>query len=229
MALTNDHTAGTRANYPTPRAMVADNDLALGRVVEAISNSPYWKDSVIFVIEDDAQNGVDHVDGHRTIGYVISPYTKRGVVDSPYYTQIDMIRTMEQILGLPPMNQMDLAVEPTSMADVFKPKPDLTPFTALPNQIPLDEMNPSPSALTGIQREWALASDAMDFSRPDVAGEGLLNRAIWYATKGFDVPYPGDRRVLRPIEVELFVDREQNGRRTYHAIDALAEGPAASG
>src|SRR4029434_3518616 len=134
MALTNDHTEGTRPNYPTPRAMVADNDLALGRVIEAISTSPYWKDSVIFVIEDDAQNGVDHVDGHRTIGYVASPYTKRGVVDSRYYSQLDMIRTMEQILGLPTMNQMDLAVEPTSMAGVFKSKPDFTPFTAVPNQ-----------------------------------------------------------------------------------------------
>ena len=129
--------------------------------------------SVIFVIEDDAQNGVDHVDGHRTIGYVISPYTRRGVVDSRYYTQIDMVRAMEQILGLPPMNQ-----------------------------IPLDELNPSPTALRGIQREWALASGAMDFSRPDVAGEDLLNRVIWYATKRFDRAYPGDGRVLGPSEAQ---------------------------
>jgi YVTN family beta-propeller protein len=204
MALTNDHTEGTSPTYPTPRAMVADNDLALGRVVEAISNSPYWKQSVIFVIEDDAQNGVDHVDGHRTIGYVISPYTRRGVVDSRYYTQIDMIRAMEQILGLPPMNQMDMAVSPTSMRDVFTNTPTFTPFRALPNQIPLDELNPSRAALRGIELEWAQASEAMDFSRPDVAGEALLNRAIWYATKGFDVPYPGDGRVLRPREVDGF-------------------------
>ena len=202
MALTNDHTEGTRATYPTPRAMVADNDLALGRVVEAISHSRYWKDSVIFVIEDDAQNGVDHVDGHRTIGYVISPYTKRGVVDSRYYTQIDMIRAMEQILGLPPMNQMDMAVEPTGMRNVFTRTPDFRPFQALPNQIALDEMNPSLVALTGLQLEWARASEAMDFSRPDVAGEDLLNRAIWYSTKGFDVPYPGDGRVLSPTDVQ---------------------------
>ena len=89
---------------------------------------------MIFVIEDDAQNGVDHVDGHRTIGFVISPYTKRGVVDSRYYTQIDMVRAMEQILGLPPMNQMDMAVEPDEHGDVFTRSPDLTPFTALPNR-----------------------------------------------------------------------------------------------
>ena len=181
--------------------MVADNDLALGRVVEAIANSPYWNNSVIFVIEDDAQNGVDHVDGHRTIGYVISPYTKRGVVDSRYYTQIDFIRAMEQILGLPPMNQMDMAVEPTSMRNVFAGVPDFTPFRALPSQVALDELNPPPAVLNGIQLDWALASAAMDFSRPDVAGEDLLNRAIWYSSRGFDVPYPGDRRVLRPSEV----------------------------
>jgi Phosphoesterase family len=213
MALTNDHTEGTSRNYPTPRAMVADNDLALGRVVDAISNSPYWKNSVIFVIEDDAQNGVDHVDGHRTIGYVISPYTKRGAVDSHYYTQIDMIRAMEQILGLPPMNQMDMAVEPTSMRHVFTNIPDFTPFRALPNQIPLDELNPSTTALSGIQLEWALACEAMDFSRPDVAGEDALNRAIWYGTKGFDLPYPGDDRVLRPSEVEAYVEERRREAR----------------
>ena len=212
MSLTNDHTEGTRPTYPTPRAMVADNDLALGRVVEAISKSPYWKDSVIFVIEDDAQNGVDHVDGHRTIGYVISPYTKRGTVDSRYYTQLDFIRSMEQILGLPPMNQMDMAVDPVSMADVFTGTPDFTPFTAVPNQVRLDELNPSLTALNGIEREWAEASEAMDFSKPDVAGEDLLNRAIWYATKGFDVPYPGDDRVLRPSEVKATDDGDDDDR-----------------
>jgi YVTN family beta-propeller protein len=204
MALTNDHTEGTRANYPTPRAMVADNDLALGRVVEAISNSPYWKDSIIVVIEDDAQNGVDHVDGHRTIGFVISPYTKRAYVDSHYYTQINLIRAMEQILGLPPMNQMDLAVEPTSLRHAFTRTPDFTPFQALPSGVPLDDLNPSPSALTGLPLAWTLASNKMDFSRPDSAGEDHLNRAIWYATKGFDVPYPGDGRVLSPGEVESY-------------------------
>jgi YVTN family beta-propeller protein len=205
MCLTSDHTNGTGPGYPTPRAMVADNDLALGRIVEAISHSPYWKDSVIFVIEDDAQNGVDHVDGHRTIGFVISPYTKRGVVDSRYYTQIDFIRAMEQILGLPPMNQMDLAVEPSSLKQVFKHTPDISPFVSVPNQIPLDEMNPTLASLSGIQKEWTLASQQMDFSKPDAADEHLLNRVIWYATKGFHRPYPGDPRVFAPHEVHEYV------------------------
>jgi hypothetical protein len=210
LALTNDHTEGLSPSYPTPRAMIADNDLAVGRVVEAISNSPYWKDSVIFVIEDDAQNGVDHVDGHRTIGAVISPYTRRGVVDSHYYSQLDMIRAMEQILGLPPMNQMDMAVPPTSLARVFTSQPDLRPFHARPNTVALEELNPALLTVSGLPLEWAMASEQMDFSRPDVAGEDLLNRAIWYATKGFDTPYPGDDRVLRPSAVPAYVETRED-------------------
>ena len=112
MTLPDDHTAGLSSGIPDPTHMVADNDLALGRVVEAVSKSPYWKSSAIFVVEDDAQDGVDHVDGHRTLGYVISPWVRRGQVDSTYYSQIDMVRTIEQILGLPPTNQMDLATPP---------------------------------------------------------------------------------------------------------------------
>lgn len=223
MSLTSDHTEGTQPSYPTPRAMVADNDLALGRVVEAISHSPYWKDSVIFVIEDDAQNGVDHVDGHRTIGFVISPYTKRGVVDSRYYTQIDFIRAMEQILGLPPMNQMDLAVDPTSMKQTFKQTPDFTPYVVVPNQIPLDELNPSLASLSGLKKEWALASAQLDSSKPDAADEKLLNRVIWYATKGFDKPYPGDERVLAPHEVHNYVEERQQKRKRQLELARQAE------
>ena len=203
MTLPADHTAGTAPDFPTPQAHVADNDLALGRIVEEISKSPYWKDSAIFVIEDDAQNGVDHVDGHRTVGMAISPYVKRGIVDNSYYTQIDMVRTIEQILGLPPMNQMDLAAAP--MWNLFTDTPDLTPYTAVANQIPLDEMNPAVSAASGAQVAWAQASAAMGFddiaTPPDSQDENLLNRAIWYSARGFNVPYPGDARVLMPWEV----------------------------
>jgi YVTN family beta-propeller protein len=206
MALTSDHTNGTAATYPTPRAMVADNDLALGRVVEAISHSPFWKDTVIFVNEDDAQNGVDHVDGHRMPALVVSPYTKRGSVDSHYYSQIDFMRAMEQILGLYPMNQMDLAVSPTSMRSVFTDNPDFAPYDVRPNLIALDEMNPAPTALRGVAQKWAIASAKLDFSAPDRADGDLLNRAIWYATKGFDKAYPGDTRVLSPDEVHSHVN-----------------------
>ncbi len=204
MQLVQNHTSGLDPDFPTPRAMVADNDLALGRIVEAITESRYWPESAIFVIEDDAQNGVDHVDGHRTTGWVISPYAKRGIVSSAYYTQIDMVRTIAQILGLPPMNQMDLAATP--MRDLFTDVPDLTTFTALPNEVPLDEMNLAEAAATGaLPAAWIETSEAMGFGdvalAPDSADENLLNRAIWYGSRGFDEPYPGDTRVLWPHEV----------------------------
>ncbi len=141
MALPNDHTSGFAPGYPTPRAIMADNDLALGRIVDAVSHSPYWKDSAIFVVEDDNQNDVDHVDGQRTVGFAISPYVRHGLVDHTYYTQIDMVRTIEQILGLPPMNQLDLAATP--MYDAFADTPDLTPYNAVANIVPLDELNPT--------------------------------------------------------------------------------------
>lgn len=204
MQLNTDHTSGNAVNTPTPRAQVADNDLALGRIVDAISHSPYWKETAIFVVEDDSQNGVDHVDGHRTEALAISPYTKHNaVVDSTYYTQIDMVRTIEQILGLPPMNQMDLAASP--MYSAFTDQPDFTPYDILPNQIPLNELNPGSTTAVGkVQRAWILASNQMFGKaklRPDEQNEELLNRAIWYSIKGFDHPYPGDTKVLLPEEV----------------------------
>lgn len=135
--LCDDHTSGISVGFPTPAAQVADNDLAVGRVVEAISHSPYWKDSAIFVTEDDAQDGVDHVDGHRTEGLVISPFVKRNVVDSTYYNQLSIIRTIEQILGLPPMNQHDLVTPP--MQGLFTNAPNYSTYTALKNKIPLNQ------------------------------------------------------------------------------------------
>lgn len=191
MLLPQNHTAGTAPGYPTPRAMVADNDLALGRVIEAISHSRYWKQSAIFITEDDAQDGLDHVEGHRTVGFIISPWTQRKAVDSSFYTTINMYRTIEQILGLPPSNQFDLAAEP--MFAAFSSKPDFTPYTALPNRIRLDEMNPPLKGLHGLQRELAVASSRMDFDEPDSAPEQVLNRAIWHSVRGFSTPYPSLR------------------------------------
>jgi hypothetical protein len=149
MELPNDHTSGTRPGSPVPEAAVADNDLALGRIVEAISHSKFWKETCIFVTEDDPQSGLDHVDGHRTVGFVISPYTKRGKVVSTYYSQINMVRTIENILGLPPMNQLDLTADP--MTDCFTEKPDYTPYSVLENNIPLFKLNPSIGKLSGKQ------------------------------------------------------------------------------
>ena len=190
MLLPNDHTTGTREGYPTPRAAVADNDLALGRIVAAVSKSKFWKETAIFVVEDDPQAGLDHVDGRRTIAFCISPYTKRGQVISTHYNQNSILRTMELILGLPPMNQFDMAATP--MTDCFTDKPDFTPYIALANQIPLDEMNPLLSSLnkTGKQYYYAKKSMEMPLDDIDKADEGLFNRILWHDVNGYDIPYP---------------------------------------
>jgi hypothetical protein len=188
MLLPNNHTSGTRPGMPTPRAMVADNDLALGRIVEAVSKSRFWPETVIFVTEDDPQAGLDHVDGHRTVGLVISPYTRRGEVIHTNYNQIGMLRTIELILGLPHMNQLDLAADP--MTDCFTEKADSRPYTALPNRIPLDEMNPPLRALNGTRRFWAQKSLQMDFEDVDRIDEDTLNRILWHSVKGYGTPYP---------------------------------------
>lgn len=188
MLLPNDHTVGTREGYPTPRATVADNDLALGQIVEAVTKSQFWPETAIFVVEDDPQAGLDHVDGHRTVALCISPYTKRGEVISTHYNQNSMLRTMELIMGLPPMNQFDMAANP--MYECFTDTPDTTPYTCLPNRIPLDEMNPKLSALSGKQLYYAKKSMEMPLDDIDQADEGLFNRIIWHSVKGYDVPYP---------------------------------------
>jgi len=195
LLLYDDHTEGTSPGFPTPRAAVADNDLALGRIVDAISHSRYWKDSAIFVTEDDSQDGLDHVDGHRTVGFVISPYVKHRRVDSHFYSIVNMFRTIEQIFGLPPLNGFDTPAQP--MFSVFTSKPDLTPYSARQNQIRLDEMNPAIAGLVGLQRQLAKFSLTIDSSQPDSSDAEMLNRAIWHSVKGFDVPYNFGRPIRR--------------------------------
>ncbi|GBC94981.1 PE-PGRS family protein PE_PGRS18 [bacterium HR16] len=186
--LPQDHTSGTQPGMPTPRAHVADNDLALGRIVEGISKSRFWQKTCIFVIEDDPQDGFDHVDGHRSLCLVISPYTRRGAVVSEFYNQSSVLHTICRILGVPPMNQM-VAMSPV-MTACFTEKPDFTPYTALPNRIPLDELNPPLNTLNRQQRYWAEASLRLPLDKPDRAEEDLLNRILWHAVKGVDTPYP---------------------------------------
>jgi YVTN family beta-propeller protein len=209
MTLPQDHTVAYLPRYPSVDTMVADNDLALGQIVAAVSKSPFWKDTAILVEEDDSQNGLDHVDAHRSIFYAISPWAKHGgYVDHSYYTQVDALRTIEQILGLPPMNQLDLAATP--MRSLFTDKADLTPYTAtVPTLVPAN--NPPLEVLTGPARAWALVSQQMDFTHPDAIDDQLLNHAIWYADKGFTVPYPGESRVLLPNEVSTIVNRFDGG------------------
>ena len=189
ICLPNDHGSGTAANCPTPASCVADNDLAFGRIVEALSHSKFWPEMAIFAIEDDPQAGWDHVSGYRTTAYCISPYTKRGVTVGTQYNTSSILRTMEQILGLPPMNQFDASATP--MFDCFVDQPNLKPFDSVPNLVPLDQMNPSPAAiLDKILRDDALLSATLNFREVDKAPEDILNRIIWRSVKGSQVPYP---------------------------------------
>jgi YVTN family beta-propeller protein len=189
ICLPNDHTSGTQAGSPTPAAHVADNDLAFGQIVEAISHSKFWPETCIMAIEDDPQSGWDHVSGFRTTAYVISPYTKRDQVVSTQYNQVSLIRTLELILGLPPMNQIDAIATP--MFDCFTATPDFTPFTAVTNKVRLDEVNPEPKRISDpLLRRYAKISGKLRLSAPDQCPDDLLNHIIWFAMKGSQVPYP---------------------------------------
>jgi YVTN family beta-propeller protein len=200
MWLPSDHTEGTAPGSPTPSAHVADNDLALGRIVDTISHSPYWKNTAIFVLEDDSQNGVDHVDGHRNPTMVISPYAAHGKVVHSYYSQLNVVRTIEQILDLPAMNQEDLAAQP--MFDAFSNTPNDTPYTYRPSNVPLTATNPTASqAVNATAASWATWSAKQDFKSEDMVNMAQENRDIWYSTNGFTTPYPGDSKVLTPDQV----------------------------
>ncbi len=189
----NDHTAGTRVGKPTPRAMVADNDHALGLIVEAVSKSKFWADTAIFVIEDDAQNGPDHVDAHRVVALVVSPYTKRKFVDSDLYSTTSLLRTMELVLGLKPMSQFDAAARP--MFNSFQGTPDLTPYTHVPAGPVVGEKN-----LAG---NWgAKRSAEFDLSKEDAADDLLFNEVIWKSVKG-----PASR-MPAPVRAAFFVTRK---------------------
>ncbi len=197
ICLPDDHTSGTRAGSPTPMACVADNDLAFGRIVEAFSRSRFWKETVIFGIEDDPQNGFDHVSGYRTTAYCISPYTKRGAVVHTQYNTTSLLRTIEQILGLPPMNQFDATATP--MFDCFTATPDFTPFESVLNQIPLDQMNPDPEEIAdSLLRQNARISARLNFRQIDACPEDTLNRILWHAVKGTKAPYPSWAVILVP-------------------------------
>lgn len=189
ICLPNDHTSGTSAGTPTPGAHVADNDLAFGQIVEAISKSKFWTNTCIFAIEDDPQSGWDHVSGYRTTAYVISPYTKRNTVIRNNYNQTGMIKTMELILGLPPMNQMDASA--SAMTACFTDTPDFMPYSAVTNNIPLDQLNPQPKAIHDpLLRHNALVSATLPLDKIDACPEDTLNRILWHAQKGPNRMYP---------------------------------------
>jgi YVTN family beta-propeller protein len=181
MSLGEDHTYGTAVGKPTPRACVAGNDLALGQLVEHVSKGPYWKDTAIFVIEDDAQNGPDHVDAHRTVGLVISPYVKRHHVDHSQYSTVSMIRTIELILGLPPLSQYDAAARP--MFASFTSTADTAPYVHEAAQVDIYEKNTE-------KAYGAARSNRMDFSDWDLVKESEMNEILWRSANGPDAPLP---------------------------------------
>jgi hypothetical protein len=232
MWLMTDHTGATGVNdsstVPDPVAQVADNDLAVGRVVDMISHSRFWKSTAIFVVEDDTQNGVDHVDGHRGPAFVVSPYSASGVDDS-YYTQLNMVKTIEQILGIHPMNQEDVAAEP--MYSAFTRHPNDAPYNVEPNQIPLNLGAPGgptsisspaagdtaaerkafapqgvvPADMKSVYAAWAAWSAQQvaehHFDGPDRVNPQQMNRFDWYEAHDWRVAYPGDPKIYAPNEV----------------------------
>ena len=171
--LPNDHTHGASPGFPTPTAYLGDNDVALGRLVEAVSRSKFWPQTAIFVVEDDAQNGPDHVDAHRTTAFVISPYVRRHAVDSSLYSTSSMLRTIELILGLKPMSQFDAAARP--MFNAFQPQPDLNSYAAKLANFDLDEKNS--------KQAWG-GQIKMNFAREDAADDLLLNEIVWRSVRG---------------------------------------------
>ncbi|MBK8313637.1 MAG: beta-propeller fold lactonase family protein [Acidobacteria bacterium] len=202
LQLPSNHTNGTNPGRHTPKAMVADNDLALGQIVEALSKSPFWKKMAIFVVEDDAQNGVDHVDGHRTVALAISPYTRRGHVDSTFYAQQSILKTIELILGLPTLSLFDLIAN--DMRASFTNTADFTTYESVEPKQSLFEMNPPLTSLKGQARLDAVASMKMRFDVPDAAPTETLNRIVWRQVKGQKIPYPRVKRSLfAPMAVEL--------------------------
>jgi YVTN family beta-propeller protein len=179
--LPDDHTSGTAPGAPTPRAFVADNDLALGRLVQDVSHSPFWKNTAIFVVEDDAQNGPDHVDAHRTEALVISPYSQLGRVDSTFYSTVSMLRTMELVVGLRPLTQFDAAATP--MLNSFRRQGNFTPYTARQPSQSLTQLNTTAAPM-------AAQSASMNFTVADAADETVLNEAIWKSVRGPDSTMP---------------------------------------
>jgi len=181
----NDHTSGLRKDAPTPFAQAADNDLAVGMFIEHLSKSPVWKQSVVFIIEDDAQNGPDHVDAHRTTAYVAGGYVKRRFVDHTMYSTSSMLRTIELILGLQPMTQYDAAATP--MWRSFSNTPDTTTYTALPETIDLNAVNTKSNA-------WQRKSETFDLTQEDRVPDLEFTEVIWKAVKGENAIVPAPKR-----------------------------------
>ncbi|MFI5312050.1 MAG: bifunctional YncE family protein/alkaline phosphatase family protein [Gemmatimonadales bacterium] len=217
--LPSDHTVGLTPGWTSPRANVADNDLALGKLVEGFTHSSFWKSMAMLVVEDDAQNGVDHIDGHRTVALVASPYAKRGAIDSTFYNQQGMVKTIELMLGLPALSMFDLVA--TSMQASFVApgeKPDAEPYTAVTPRQTLYEFNQQVGSINGrdaaARRAATVASSRMDFRSPDAAPSDRLNRILWHDARGWGVPFPAVKRSLFfPLSVDLTDDEREERKK----------------
>jgi YVTN family beta-propeller protein len=191
MRLPSDHTTGVSAGKPTPQFYVADNDYALGLIVEAVSNSPYWRDTAVFVVEDDAQDGPDHVDCHRSVALVVSAYNRAGALVHEFHNTVSLIRTIEMLLGLAPMNQLDASATPI---DIFKNEPDLRPFKAALPDISNDNLT-TPNARDAAARYWMRRTAEQDLEHADMADARTLNEAIWFSVRGAHSPMPESARL----------------------------------
>ncbi len=202
VALPSDHTAGTNPDFSKPQAMVADNDLAVGQVVEALTHTTHWKNMAIFIVEDDAQNGVDHVDGHRTVALAVSPYVRRRAIDSTFYSHQSILKTIELILGLPTLSLFDLIAN--DMRPSFQDEPDFTPYDSVVPAQSLFENNPPLTSLHGAARSAAIASSKMRWNVPDAAPAEKLNRILWGIVRGWTEPYPRPRSaVFAPLTLDV--------------------------
>jgi hypothetical protein len=181
----NNHTEGLRKGRPTPYAHVADNDLAVGMFVEYLSKSPIWKETAIFIIEDDAQNGADHVDAHRSTAFLAGGFVKRNFVDHTMYSTSSMLRTIELILGIPPMSQYDAAAEP--MWRCFTSTANSAGFTARNIQVDLNDKNTA-------MNEWQRRSEKFNLAKEDAVPDLEFNIVLWHGLKGDNVPFPGPKR-----------------------------------
>jgi len=205
--LSNDHTAGVNRNMPTPQFMVADNDLAVGRLVEEVSKSPYWKDTAIFIVEDDAQDGPDHVDAHRSPALVISAYNRPGALIHEFHSTVSLIRTMELCLGIEPMNFLDSNAVPI---DIFTDKPDLRPYSAVLPIISLDNLFP-PQQPTRAMLDYMRLTDRQDLTHNDMANPQELNAIIWFSVRGQDaMPEPHHLASYDLLRTGMKVEDEEN-------------------
>jgi hypothetical protein len=205
MQLPQDHTNGLREGTPTPQFCVADNDYALGLLVEAVSTSVYWKDTAVFVVEDDAQDGPDHVDAHRSVALVISAYNRPGLLVHEYHNTVSIVRTLEMLLGIPPLNQLDDAASP---ADIFRAEADLTPYRATLPRVSLENL------LVGKPRDaaeafWMRRTSEQNLSHPDMADARSLNGAIWFSVRGASDPMPDPARLPASDAMRAGTDAEE--------------------